>query len=186
MPTPLTDCRTARLHFRALNVAEHAKALHDMDNDPEVMRYINEGPKVAWDGYVEWFAEWLTIVAKYGIEMGFWAAHRNDDGSFLGWFHLRPSTRFDQRLELGYRFRRAAWGQGLATEGSKALIAYGFERLAAPEVIAITLERNVPSRRVMEKVGMQFERAFVFPPDVCAAWNEEQRRGVLYAITRPT
>lgn len=157
-----------------------------MDCDPEVMRYIQAGPPKSWEEYSAGFAAWLDRISSYGPSMGFWAAHRNEDDAFIGWFHLRPSRLFDQRLELGYRFAREFWGQGLATEGSQALVTYGFAKLQAPEVIALTLDRNAASRRVMEKVGMILEREFVFPPEVCPGWNEEERHGVLYRIDRGT
>ena len=184
-PSPITHGRTPRLHFRALTESEHARTLHEMDCDPEVMRFIHAGPGKPWAEYQAGFQEWLERLATYGPSMGFWAAHRNEDDAFVGWFHLRPSKLFEQRLELGYRFRRAMWGQGLATEGSRALVDYGFRDLAAPEVIALTLTRNQPSRRVMEKIGMTLAKEFVFPPEVCPAWSEEERRGVLYRIGSP-
>ena len=61
------------------------------------------------------------MLAWDGQPFGFLAAY--EAGSFVGWFHLRPSVADAGILELGYRLRRAAWGRGLATEGSRALLA---------------------------------------------------------------
>ena len=65
---------------------------------------------------------------------------------------------------LGYRLRRAVWGQGLATEGVQALIHKGFAELGLERVVATTYEHNVASRRVMEKVGMTLVRRFRLTP----------------------
>lgn len=184
-PSPLTHCRTARLHFRAIAEAEHARNFHEMDSDPEVLRYIQAKPGKPWGEYLAAFRGWIERIESYGPSVGFWAAHRNEDDAVIGWFHLRPSRLFEPRMELGYRFRRSMWGQGFATEGSQALVDYAFRDLHAPEVIALTLTRNQPSRRVMEKIGMTLEQEFVFPPEVCEDWNEEERKGVLYRIGSP-
>ena len=62
--------------------------------------------------------------------------------------------------ELGYRLRRAYWGRGLATEGSRALVAYGFDRLGLRRIVAQTMTVNAASRRVMEKAGLAYVRTF--------------------------
>lgn len=184
-PDPIRDCVMPRLELRALSVAEHARVLHAMDNDPEVMRYIKTGPPVPWEGYEEEVRTWLEQrVAPMAPRLGFWAAHERATGEFVGWFHLIVSRRFPPDLEIGYRLRRSSWRQGYATEVARELLRYAFDRLQAPEVIALTLVRNTPSRGVMEKLGMRLRYEFVFPPDVCAAWSEEERQGVLYRIGR--
>jgi RimJ/RimL family protein N-acetyltransferase len=62
--------------------------------------------------------------ARFGV----WAAIENATSDFLGWFSFRPLAGAGPDLaELGYRLRRAAWGQGRATEGSRALIRRGTE-----------------------------------------------------------
>jgi RimJ/RimL family protein N-acetyltransferase len=88
-------------------------------------------------------------------------------GQFLGWFHLRPPEGAPvDEPELGYRLRRSAWGQGYATEGSRALIHKAFSELGARRVFAETMAVNSASRRVMEKAGLRLVRTFRRPwPD---------------------
>ncbi|EEP72032.1 acetyltransferase [Micromonospora sp. ATCC 39149] len=64
------------------------------------------------------------------------------------------------QAELGYRLRRAAWGRGLATEGSRALVRYAFTTLGLARVWAQTMAVNTASRRVMEKAGLRYVRTF--------------------------
>lgn len=62
--------------------------------------------------------------------------------------------------ELGYRLRRRVWGQGLATEGSRALIDHAFAHLGMVRISAESMAVNTASRRVMEKSGMRHVRTF--------------------------
>jgi RimJ/RimL family protein N-acetyltransferase len=55
---------------------------------------------------------------------------------------------------------RASWGAGYATEGSTALLRKGFTELGTQRVTANTMAVNLGSRRVMEKSGLSFLRAF--------------------------
>ena len=89
---------------------------------------------------------------------GFWATHEAATGAFIGWFHYRPAKVAPHDLELGYRLRRDAWGKGYATEGSRGLIAHAFDVLRDPRIVAHAFRANRASTRVMEKVGMVFER----------------------------
>ena len=93
--------------------------------------------------------------AAYGKHPGFgtWAADDIGTGQFLGWFHLRP-RRSDGVIDLGYRLRRPAWGNGYATQGSRALIDKGFTEHGIDRVAAETLTVNCASRRVLEKCGL--------------------------------
>jgi RimJ/RimL family protein N-acetyltransferase len=59
-------------------------------------------------------------------------------------------------VEIGWRLAPQFWGQGLATEGARAVIDYAFRQLHLPSVVAVTTVTNRPSRRVMEKLGMQY------------------------------
>jgi RimJ/RimL family protein N-acetyltransferase len=57
-------------------------------------------------------------------------------------------------IEVGYRFLKAHWGQGYATESARASIAYGFDEVGLERIVAVALETNVASRRVLEKCGL--------------------------------
>jgi RimJ/RimL family protein N-acetyltransferase len=96
---------------------------------------------------------------------GFWAAIQRASGDFVGWFSFRPSDPADPCVAaLGFRLRRAAWGQGYATEGARALIRLGFTELSLQRVVATTYEDNLASRRVMEKAGLELTRTFRLTP----------------------
>lgn len=74
-----------------------------------------------------------------------------------------PETGFDTREpELEWALMPAYWGRGLATELGRALIAYGFEVAGFDHLLAFTSPQHAASIRVMQKIGMRFERQAVF------------------------
>ena len=163
--------------------ADDVDNLVELDNDREVMRYINGGrPTPREEIERDVLPAFLTYYERDN-GYGFWAAVEKTSGNFIGWFHLRPrpAGRADEP-ELGYRLRRPAWGKGYATEGSRALIDKGFAELGVERVFATTMTVNVASRRVMEKAGLKFVRTFHQPwPD----YIEGQEQGdVEYALLR--
>ncbi|MEM6293268.1 MAG: GNAT family N-acetyltransferase [Myxococcota bacterium] len=152
------ELSTERLHLRRLG-AEHLDDLVDLDSDPAVMRFISGGDPTPRQTYVDDLLPRMTAFDEHPY--GFAAAYEAD--TFVGWFHLRPSVADDAVLEIGYRLRRAAWGRGLATEGSRALIAYAFETLDRTVVDACALPENAASIAVMKKCGMTYAGRLVHP-----------------------
>jgi RimJ/RimL family protein N-acetyltransferase len=137
-----------------------------LDGDPAVMRYITGGPPTPREtlehDHLPYYLECYERYAGYG----FWAAIEKATGDFLGWFHFRPYEGTpENEPELGYRLRRSAWGNGYATEGSRALIDKGFTELGVQRVVAFTYGEHTASRRVMEKAGMKLVRTFRLTPE---------------------
>lgn len=149
---------TARMHMTRI-APEHLDALVALDADPEVMRYISDGEPNPREVYVE---SLLARMMEYADQPYGYAAACVDE-AFVGWFHLRPSVFEPSILELGYRLRRAAWGQGLASEGGRALVAYAFDTLGGDRVDACAHPDNAASIRVMAKCGMRFVGRHVHP-----------------------
>lgn len=152
---------TQRLRLRQFTKAD-ADHLFHLDNDPEVMRYINGGtptPRSVIENDI------LPGFCHYDDHFGVWAAELKGTGKFIGWFSLRSTGETSNEAALGYRLNRTAWGQGYATEGVRALINQGFTAWGLHRIIATTYEENLASRRVMEKAGMTLVRRFRITPD---------------------
>jgi len=137
--------------------ASHLDDLVALDSDPEVMRHVG-GVSPSREQYAEILPRMMTWSDR---PFGFFAAYFED--RFTGWFHLRPSVVDDRILELGYRLRREAWGRGLATEGSRALLRHAFTTLGEREVDACAVPENIASTGVMKKCGMRRVGSFVHP-----------------------
>lgn len=150
---PQYKFESQRLNFREFSKNDFS-LLHSLDSDPEVMRHIsngvpltNEAIQASLDRVIARYQEWKGY--------GFWAAERKDNGEFVGWFALKPLPGTDE-IEVGYRLRRDQWKQGFATEGTKKLIARGFEELNLNKIVAIANIPNLASHRVLEKSGLRY------------------------------
>jgi len=142
---------TPRLVLRRLSLAD-LDALCELEGDPRVMRYVGRG--APWTRQQVW-ARLARVIdrTRTGGGFGVWAAVEQGRGEFVGVFLLVPFAQTDE-VEVGYRLLPAHWGRGYATEGTKALIGYGFERLGLERIIAIAYPQNKTSIRVMQKAGM--------------------------------
>jgi RimJ/RimL family protein N-acetyltransferase len=139
---------TERMTLRPITI-DDVDLLVALDSDPEVMRFISGGKASSR-------AETERIVQS---SLGHrWLGFERDTGEFVGWFGIRPSTATAR--ELGYRLRREAWGKGLATEGSLAVMGIAFSQPGVDRVRAETMAVNTASRAVMERCGLRFVRTF--------------------------
>jgi RimJ/RimL family protein N-acetyltransferase len=119
-----------------------------LEHDADVMRFLSGGH--GGDDLGD------TFLKPRGTEPYVWTARRTATGAFVGWFCLWPEN--EQVAELGYRLRRAEWGQSLASEGAYALVKWGFSSAGYDKIFASTMAANLASRRVLEKVGLAHVR----------------------------
>ena len=156
-----------------------------LDADPDVMRYVTGGIPTSRDEIEnDFLPAYLAYYDRYD-GYGFWAVIERATGEFLGWFHFRPRPdAAPGEVELGYRLRKSAWGDGYATEGSRALIGKGFTEHGTQRVVAEATAVNVASRRMMEKAGLSLVRTFHQP------WpypiDGDQHGTVEYALDKTT
>ena len=118
---------------------------------------------------------------------GPYAAELRDTGLFVGFIGLVvPNFRshFTPCVEIGWRLDPAVWNQGLATEGAQEALRFAFEELKLPEIVSFTVPDNLPSRRVMEKIGMTRDLAGDFDHPKLPE-GHPLRRHVLYRRKAP-
>jgi RimJ/RimL family protein N-acetyltransferase len=125
-----------------------------MDLDPEVHRFIFvHGPP---DPAVRRADLRERIASGWPRQGGLWVVEWRDRPSFLGWCGLFP-LEDSGLIELGYRYLRTAWGQGVATEAARAVLDYGFGTLGLEVIVAVTHPDNHASQRVLGKLGFRPE-----------------------------
>jgi RimJ/RimL family protein N-acetyltransferase len=66
-------------------------------------------------------------------------------------------------VEVGWRLDPDYWGRGLATEGGRAALRFGFDVVGLDEIVSIYEPENVASGRVMEHIGMRHDRNTTHP-----------------------
>lgn len=125
-----------------------------MGADAEVMRYF---PHTLDEDASRALAQRChDLIAQRG--WGFWAAQEKSSGAFIGFIGLHvPAAQlpFSPCVEVGWRLARPFWGQGLATEGARAALAFGFDALQLAEIVAFTALANARSEAVMQRLGMR-------------------------------
>ena len=130
-------------------------------------------------------------IAEYAERgFGMLAVEDRHDGSLIGMVGLtgfgaalRAAIPSQPRLQIAWQLARHVWGQGLATEAALAMLEHAWSALREIEVVAITASINMPSRRVMVKIGMRHEPSNDFlHPDIPI--GHPLRPHVLYRITR--
>lgn len=155
---------------------------HAMGQDAEVMRYLGEATTLDWA--CEMASEQNESAARSG--RCFWAVERRSDRAFIGFCGVEPGpagSPIAGMIEIGWRLMRTAWGQGLASEAARAVLAAEWAR-GTDTVVAVTVVGNHRSRAVMERLGMSRVRGGDFDhPDL--APDSPLSRHVLYRIACP-
>lgn len=173
--------RTSRLLLRQWTDADRAP-FAALNADPEVMRWF---PFTLSREESDALADRISgHIAEHG--WGLWALEVADGGAFAGFTGLaRPrfEAHFTPAVEIGWRLPRWAWGRGYATEAARAGLAYAFGTLGLDEVVSFTAAGNLPSRAVMERLGMTRDPADDFDHPMVER-DHPLSRCVLYRLGR--
>lgn len=131
----------------------------------EFVRVTNTTAVMRWLGGVhdaERMAAALARLDSYQRDYGFtfWAVERRADDALLGFCGLKRANApgaepLHGQVEIGWRLREDAWGQGYAKEAAIASMDLAFDRFGAPHVIALTALGNLPSQGLMLRLGMR-------------------------------
>jgi RimJ/RimL family protein N-acetyltransferase len=155
MTDPTTGFRleTERLILRDWRASDWS-GFWEGTNTPAVMRWLGG---VA-DAEQRIAVEERLLGYKRDHGHTFWAVESKQDGALLGFCGLKRCNQVGGpigMMEIGWRLREDAWGQGFAKEAAAASLDAAFDRFGADEVIALTVEGNTPSWGLMKRLGMQ-------------------------------
>ena len=82
---------------------------------------------------------------------------------FIGLSYQDYKAEFTPCIDIGWRLKKAAWGNGFATEGAKTCLDFAFKKLDLKSVVAISPELNQKSQQVMKKIEMKKYSTFLHP-----------------------
>lgn len=176
----LTTDRLILRSFEAGDVEPFAEVMSNKEAMWDL--YSIEGVPQDPIGFATWLIDdALSSWAKSGF--GNWAICTNSSdlgphqrvigfAGFTSEEHL--SLPSQEALEVGYTIRPEFGGNGLATEASVAVIEYGFDVLRTNKIVAVTSPNNMSSRRMMERLGMEYSKNISAYGSDC----------VLYAVTK--
>ena len=128
------------------------EAVFALRSDAEMMRYIREPQNRAES------RNWLKLISsRWETEkIGFCAVIEKASKRIIGWCGLWRLLETGE-TEIGYAIAKEFWGKGYATEAAEKFLEYGFSELNLKKIVAVAREENTGSRRVMEKLGMEFD-----------------------------
>jgi RimJ/RimL family protein N-acetyltransferase len=175
-PLPLHEhlpIRTARLLLAPL-APSHLPELAAMLADPVVMRHF---PRVMTMAEADqWLRRTVDRYKEHGTGLVAVLKEIRGAQTFLGDCGLQIRTFAGRtHLELGYHFRREAWGRGYATEAARACLDLGMQHTDAPEIVALIRPENLPSQGVARRLRMQPEGAVLHAGLLHDVWHA--RRG---------
>lgn len=182
MPPPVGPFVTARLTIRPFEPRD-LDGFDAVNGDPVVMEHLPG--LIAREDTAVWL-ERDGERARKG-EDAYLAVERTVDGVFLGAIGLKPITfekHFPETHEIGWRFRRLAWGQGYATEAARAMLDFGFAVKGLDAIIAFTVPANTRSQSVMQRLGMVRRPDYDFDHPMLPE-GHRLRRHIVYRIARP-
>lgn len=154
-----------RLSFRLLDEND-TELFFDLDSDPEVMRFINGGKPCTLDDIYNTYIPRLMKYTNTDNGWGMWGVFIKKTSDFAGWILVRPMHFFSDNpewdnLELGWRFKRAYWGKGIATEAATQVAKAIAQNKSVKKFSAIADEHNLDSIKVMKKLGMNFVKQYL-------------------------
>ncbi|MDB5033954.1 MAG: ydaF [Chlorobi bacterium] len=123
--------------------------------DPDVVRHLAGGKPFTRDQVAGAIERINAYWGKHGF--GLMALVLKESGRVAGWCGL---TLLDAtpEIELVYMLAKQEWGKGLAAEAARAMLRLGFGMPGMERIVAVARHENPASYRVMEKIGMRYER----------------------------
>lgn len=139
---------TERLIIRPISI-DDAGDVFEWASDPAVNKYMpyplhkNRCQAQEWISSLQDKNEFVFVL--------------KDSGEIIGGGSMSYKEEY-QAYELGYNLKRKHWGMGYATEASKAMIQWAYEKLGAHDFFARHANANHASGNVIIKCGFQFEK----------------------------
>lgn len=170
---PLT---TKHLVLREFNKIDW-QAVHEYAADPEVVRYMKFGPNTKKETQ-DFIQRAIASQQEQPRRHYQFAVVLKAEDRLIGGCGINISNPDHREGWIGYGFNRHFWGQGYATETTRALLAFGFSQLKLHRIFATRDLANIASARVLEKIGMQREGFLREHEWVKGKWRDS----FLYAI----
>ncbi len=156
---------SARLGYRLITESDKQQ-LFELDQDPEVMRFINGGKATSMEDVEKIYIPRVLAYRNPVEGWGLWHVSLLDNGEFIGWILIRPMNFFSEapepeNLEIGWRFKRKFWGKGYATEAAITVRDALVKRGRITQLTALAMADNSSSINIMKKLGMTYAETTV-------------------------
>lgn len=149
---------TSRLLLRRWR-SDDVEPFAAMCSDPEVMRYIGSGDTRTLEEAAAAILEFESVREERSY--GLFAVELLASNQLIGFTGLAEPAFLPEimpAVEVGWRFTRQSWGNGYATEAARVALDFGLVEVGLSEIVSIHQVGNDASVRIMQKLGMRFER----------------------------
>lgn len=138
-----------------------AELIFRLVNEPSWLRFIGNRNVHSLDDAREFIAKRL-VGAYERLGFGFYLTELKDSGTKIGICGLVKRDSLDD-VDVGFAFLPEFWGKGYAIESASAVMAHGKSALGLNRIVAITNPDNHASIKVLEKLGLRFEKMVTLP-----------------------
>ncbi len=171
--------KSQRLGFRNWKEADTDK-LFSLNSDKEVMEFFPFLPSL------EQTKEFIKRMKVQFEENGFcyFAVDQLETENFIGFIGISEQdyeADFTPCVDIGWRLDKKYWNKGYASEGAKRCLKFAFEDRELKSVKAVAPRTNLKSRKVMNKIGMQYVKDF---KHIALKNDERLETCVLYEINK--
>ena len=156
---------STRLSFQLINETD-SEFLFQLDQNPEVMRYINGGNMTTREDISQVFIPRHNAYKDINKGWGLWKVTVLETQDDIGWILVRPMDFFSDQpiwhdIELGWRFFQPTWGKGYASEAATHIKQALAKQTANKFFSAVAVKDNIASIAIMKKLGMKYIKAYV-------------------------
>lgn len=145
---------TERLILRRLEISDAEMMFHNWTSDSNVTRYLRWNAHTEIETTKNMILRWIE---NYQNDSTYYWGVYLKDGEMIGSIGVTILSEDDLTGELGYKMGSRWWNQGYSTEAARAVIDYMFANTDIERISAFCSVENLGSKKVMEKVGMQYE-----------------------------
>ena len=147
--------RSERLNLRWFDIKD-ASFILELVNDPAWIQFIgNKGVRTLEDATNYIVNGPIDMYNKLGF--GLYLVERKEDLTPLGMCGLIKRDSLED-VDIGFAFLEEFRSNGYGYESASAVIDYGVQNLGLKRILAITTNDNIHSGKLLEKVGLQFEK----------------------------
>jgi RimJ/RimL family protein N-acetyltransferase len=158
----MTVLETERLALNEFTADDAAFVLR-LVNEPAFLRYIGDRGVRNLDDARKYIADGpVAGFARHGH--GLMRVDRKSDGTSVGMCGVLKRDALPDP-DIGFSFLPDYWSQGYALESARAVMHHARTALGLRRIVAITTRDNVPSMRLLDRLGFRFERMIEFGPE---------------------
>ena len=146
------ELKTERLSIRSWQKADIQRYAKIASN-PLVMKYIGNGDIQNYEDVSKFIAKAIMFERERGWTL--WALENRANNDLMGFCGF---ALWQNEIEIGWRLDNMYWRSGYGTEAAVAVLNFGIKKFCFPKIVSIAQKQNIASIKIMQKIGLQFER----------------------------